>query len=149
MSGTEASKRLLWTTKMQPTWLIYIVLKPCITYWKVLPQCQGHLLRPCNILLAFKRFKNAPASLNRQLFKSFDHQIDSVSFSFHTKKISPEMSELTGHVCCHGTYTQNHVRKCSKYHNVTDVLRASSEKNLGCNLALNPWWSNSAALHLH
>lgn len=129
-------------------------VKRCITYslWKPGKSC--HNVRgtcsnkwPCYMLLVFKRLKNASAAQNRQLLNPFDHQVDSVSFSFHIdpKKINPELNELTGHISYSGTYTWNHIWKCSKHHNVTDVLRANSEKNL----ALNSWWSNSAVIPLH
>lgn len=136
-------------------------VKLCIIYslWRSGESCcnvRGTCLDKwlCYMLLASKRFKNAPAAQNRQMFNPFDHQADSVSFSFHTdpKKINPELNEPTAHVSDYGIYTQNHIRKCFKHHNVIDVLsvkRANSEENLGFNLVLNLWWSNSAVIPLH
>lgn len=91
------------------------------------------------MLLAFKRLKNAPAAQKRQLLNPFDHQADSVSFSCHTdpKKINLELNELTGHINYYGTYSQNHIRKCSKHHNVTGVLKANSKKS-GVQLGIKP-----------
>lgn len=63
-----------------------------------------------------------------------------------------ELKEFTEHLSYYGVYTQNHIRECYKHHNVTDVFSGKgtdSGRNLGCNLTLNPWWSNSAALPLH